>query len=72
MPETKKWKKGSSEKFIKVLEDFVDYFIDIYPKKLAENLLHLPCKILHRIHTFFPLTSVTKDVIPDPISEGKL
>ena len=33
MPETEKRKKGSSDTFLKVLEDFVDYFINICEPK---------------------------------------
>ena len=63
----KKWKKGESKKYIKVLEDFFDDFVSICHPKSEEHLLHLLRALLHGIHTVFPPPSVAKYSSPDPI-----
>ena len=72
MPDTTKLKKKASDKFLKIMEGFVDDFINICHPKSQESLLHLSQLLLHRIHTVFPPSSVTKYGSPDPISEEKL
>ena len=52
--EKNKLKKGKTDKFLKILEDFVDDFIKIYQPQSEEHLLHLSQSLLHVIHTFFP------------------
>ena len=71
-PHKNNWKKGENEKLLKILEDLVDDFINICQLKTEENLLYLSQALLHGIHIVFPPPSVTKDGIPDPISEEKL
>ena len=70
--EKNKLKKGKTDKFLKILEDFVDDFIKIYQPQSEEHLLHLSQSLLHVIHTFFPPPSRKIYGSLDPISEGKL
>ena len=72
MLDTNTWKKGESEKLLKILEDLVDYLINTFQPKLEEHLINLSLSLLHGIHTVYPPPSVTKYGIPDPISESKL
>ena len=57
------------DKFLKILEHFVDDFINIYQPKSEEHPLHLSRALFHGIHTVFPQPSLTKDDTPDKISE---
>ena len=40
-PEKNKWKKEEINKFLKILENFVDYFINICEPKVEEHLTQL-------------------------------
>ena len=57
---------------MKVIEDFVNDFINICHPKLEEHLIHLPHVLLYGIQKVFPPHSLTKYGIPDPILEAKL
>ena len=72
MLDTNKWKKGEINKFLKILQDFVDDFIKICQPKSEEHMIYLSQALLHGINTVFTPNLVTKDCIPYPISEAKL
>ena len=44
-PETNKQKKGEGEKFLKILEDFVDYFINIWLKIVGTPATPITCTL---------------------------
>ena len=60
MLNTTKWENGECEKLLKILENFVDNFINICQPKSEEHLLHLSGTILHGIHTVFKPPALTK------------
>ena len=72
LPKTNMWKIGEGKKILKIIEEVVDDFINIYQPISEEQLLHLSRALLHGIHTVLPPPSVTKYGSQDPILEEKL
>ena len=50
MPKTNIWEKGEGKKILKILDKFVDNFINIFQTKLQGRLLHLSRTLLHGIY----------------------
>ena len=62
MSDTVTWKKGTDNQFLKLLEDFADYFINICQSKAEKHILYLSSTLLHRIHVLLLTAEVNIDI----------
>ena len=62
----------TSEKFTKLLEVYIDDFIQLAQTTDPHKLRHLSRAVLHGIHSVFPPTQVTGHAGEDPVSQKKL
>jgi hypothetical protein len=61
-----------SDKFTRLLEVYIDDFIQLAQTTNPEKLLHLSRAVLHGIHSVFPPPSITGHAGEDPVSIKKL
>jgi hypothetical protein len=62
----------TSEKFTRLMEVYIDDFIQLAQTTDPDKLLHLSRAVLHGIHSVFPPPAVTGHDGEDPVSQKKL
>ena len=72
LPDTTTWSLDEEDKFLFMLEDFIDDYIALAQTTDVEKLRHLTRGIMHGIHSVFPPPEITNDGLGDPISIKKL
>ena len=57
---------------LRLLEVYINDFIQLAQTTDKAQLLHLSCALLHAIHSVFPSPSITRGTEEDPVAMKKL